>query len=58
MKISTTDPITHNDVSDPEEHPFIIEGEGEDVVKIYFENEANKAIYLDIKIEESSTNRG
>lgn len=28
MRISTTDPITLNDVRNPEGHPFVIEGSG------------------------------
>ncbi|GMQ77126.1 MAG: hypothetical protein BMS9Abin01_2440 [Gammaproteobacteria bacterium] len=51
MRIQTTDPITLNTVEDPENHPFIIEGEGENALKIYFETEENKKAYLDIDIE-------
>ncbi len=51
MRISTTDPITMNDVPDPEGHPFVIEGEGENAIKIYFESEETKRQYLDIEVE-------
>ena len=51
MKISTTDPISMNDVPDPEDHPFVIEGSGDNAIKIYFENEENKQAYMDIAIE-------
>lgn len=51
MMISTTDPITLNDVPDPENHPFVIEGEGENAIKIYFESEKTKQQYLDIEVE-------
>ncbi|MDH5229881.1 MAG: hypothetical protein OEY38_07480 [Gammaproteobacteria bacterium] len=51
MRISTTDPITLNDVHDLDQHPFIIEGTGDDALKIYFENEETKQQYLDIAVE-------
>ena len=51
MMISTTDPISLHDVNDPEKHPFVIEGEGNTAIKIYFENEENKREYLDIAVE-------
>ena len=51
MIISTTDPISLMDVQDPESHPFVIEGEGDNALKIYFENEENKKAYLGIEVE-------
>ena len=51
MMISTTDPISLRDVPDPENHPYVIEGEGENAIKIYFENEENKKAYLAIEVE-------
>ena len=51
MRISTRDPTTLNDVPDPENHPYVIEGEGDSAIKIYFENEENKKAYLDIAVE-------
>ncbi|WP_455200862.1 hypothetical protein [Kaarinaea lacus] len=51
MIISTTDPISLTDVQNPETHPFVVEGEGENALKIYFENEENKNIYLGIDVE-------
>lgn len=53
MMISTTDPITMNDVTDPENHPYLIEGEGPSAIKIYFESEQTKQEYLDIATEHS-----
>ncbi|MDH5191157.1 MAG: hypothetical protein OEW89_07895 [Gammaproteobacteria bacterium] len=47
MRVTTTDPISLHDVSQPEVHPFVIEGKGESALKIYFENEKNKRTYLD-----------
>ena len=51
MRISTTDPITMNDVPNPEAHPFVVEGEGDSALKIYFESEETKREYLDIAVE-------
>lgn len=48
MRISTLDPMTLNDVTDLDNAPYIIDGEGTNALKIYFENETNKAEYLDI----------
>lgn len=47
MIVTTTDPVTGKEVSNPETHPFLIEGEGEYALKIYFESEATKRAYLD-----------
>jgi len=51
MRVSTTDPITLHDVPNPEKHPFIIEGNGDNALKIFFENEENKKIYKEIAVE-------
>jgi len=51
MRISTTDPITGKDIPNPEGRPFVIEGSGDSALKIYFETEENKRIYLDIPVE-------
>jgi hypothetical protein len=42
----TRDPITLNDVQDLDHAPCLIEGSGNNALKIYFESEANKAEYL------------
>lgn len=46
MIITTTDPITGREVQQPDTHPFLIEGEGEYALKIYFESEDTKLAYL------------
>lgn len=46
---TTTDPITLRDVPDPELHPCVYEGDGENGIEIYFESEATKQMYLDIE---------
>lgn len=47
MIVTTTDPVTGKEVCNPESHPFLIEGEGEYALKIYFESEATKRAYLE-----------
>jgi len=51
MRITTTDPISGHDVKDPDKHPFVVEGAGDNALKIYFENEENKKAYLEIATE-------
>ncbi len=46
----TRDPITLNDVSNLAEAPFVVEGQGSGMIKIYFESEANKQEYLATKV--------
>lgn len=48
---TTTDPISANEVLNPEEHPSVFEGEGENWLKIYFENEENRQAYLSLGLE-------
>ncbi len=47
MIITTRDPVTGRSITDPETHPFTIEGEGPAALKIFFESEATKQAYLD-----------
>lgn len=47
MIISTKDPISMNDITDIENAAYVVEGDGNNALIIYFENEANKAEYLD-----------
>lgn len=46
MRITTTDPMTLKDVNDLDNAPFIVDGEGENAIKIYFETEQNRDEYL------------
>lgn len=48
---STTDPITLNDVLNPEQHPCVYEGDGDNGLEIYFENEENRQIYLNMSMD-------
>ena len=51
MHIRTTlDPISLRDVPDPESHPCLYEGDGVNGVEIYFENETNKQMYMDMEM--------
>ena len=48
---TTTDPISLRDVPDPESHPCVYDGGGDNGLEIYFENETNRQIYLAMKLE-------
>ena len=53
MNIRTTlDPITLHDVRNPEQHPCLYEGDGENGLEIYFESEETKQQYLDMELED------
>ena len=58
MNIHTLDPITLNDVTDLENAPYVVEGEGERAIKIYFESEENKKEYLEIPVHGSDGGSG
>ena len=55
MRRSTLDPISMNDVTDVENAPYVVEGEGPNALKIYFESEDNKAEYLDIPLHTANS---
>jgi len=46
--ITTTDPITGEEIRNPEYKPFVIEGRDHLAIKIYFESEETRRQYLDI----------
>ncbi|MDQ7075757.1 MAG: hypothetical protein Q9O24_11535 [Gammaproteobacteria bacterium] len=48
---TTTDPITSREVTDPEHHPCVYDGDGINGLEIYFENEKNKQVYLAMELE-------
>ncbi|MCU7842400.1 MAG: hypothetical protein KZQ93_01010 [Candidatus Thiodiazotropha sp. (ex Monitilora ramsayi)] len=50
---TTTDPITLREVPNPEQHPCLYEGDGENGVEIYFESEETKRMYIDMELEDS-----
>ena len=49
---STTDPITLREVPDPDNHPCVYDGDGDNGLEIYFENEENRRAYLDMELED------
>lgn len=52
MRIQTTDPISGKDVTATEHAPFVVEGSGDDALKIYFNSDENRQVYLDVETEE------
>ena len=50
-RLSTTDPISMNDVNDLEGKPFLVVGTRYNDLTIYFENEQNRQMYEDIPVE-------
>lgn len=50
-KICTTDPISLGDIPDTRGKPYLVEGDTENNVVIYFESEENKRQYLAIPVE-------
>jgi len=46
MIVLITDPITNNLVTNPKNHPFVIEGTERNLTKIYFESQATREAYL------------
>ncbi len=58
MRQTTLDPISLEDVTDLEQAPFVVEGEGENAIKIYFQSEANKREYLALEVHGSSNSAG
>lgn len=46
MNITSTDPITGEQLKHLEFKPFVIEGVGELAIKIYFESEETRRTYL------------
>lgn len=50
MRVTTLDPISLEDVTDLENAPFVVEGEGEGAIKIYFRSEQKRREYLDMEM--------
>lgn len=49
---TTTDSISLHDASDPNNHPCLYEADGDNGLEIYFENEENEKIYMDMELED------
>ena len=58
MITTALDPITLNDVTDLENAPYVIEGEGDSALRIYFESEKNKQEYLNTEVHGSDDMSG
>ena len=58
MRQTTLDPISLEDVTDLEQAPFVVEGEGDHAIKIYFQSEDNKREYLEPEVHGSSNSAG
>jgi hypothetical protein len=54
----TRDPITLNDVQDLASAPFVVEGQDDKAVKIYFESESNRDEYLGMESHEGVNSSG
>ena len=48
---TTTDPISNREVLNPDDHPCVYDGDGENGLEIYFENEQNRQMYLNMEME-------
>lgn len=55
---TTTDPISNHEVANPEQHPCVFEGDGDNGIEIYFENEENRQTYLEMELEDKKVLRG
>ncbi len=55
---TTTDPITLHDVPNPEQHPCVFEGDGDNGIEIYFESEQNRQTYLKMELEDRKVLQG
>ena len=58
MRTTTTDPMTGNEVTDTDNAPFVIEGQDDNALKIYFESEVSRQEYLEFSEESSATDTG
>ena len=58
MRVTTTDPMTGNEVTETETAPFVIEGDGDDALKIYFESEASRQEYVAFSAESDTADAG
>ena len=49
---TTTDPVTLKDVTNPGEHPYILDGDWEEGLLIYFENEQTRRTFQELDEDE------
>ena len=43
----TTDPISMNDIKNPDEHLCLYDGDGDNGLEIYFESEENRNVFIE-----------
>lgn len=55
---TTLDPITLNDVPDPDNHPHLIIGDANNGLDIAFESEETKQAYLDLRLADIKAVKG
>ena len=48
MRVTNRDPMTGNEVQDRAGAPYVLEGSGDDALKVYFESEESRQAYLAI----------
>ena len=58
MRVSTLDPMTLQDVTDLDNAPFVVEGEGDGAIKIYFQSQENRRAYLDMEMHGPENSEG
>ncbi|MHB8253062.1 MAG: hypothetical protein ACYDEV_05055 [Acidiferrobacter sp.] len=51
MRIERTDPVTGHTIVQPDKHPYVVEGEDGDTLKIFFESEDTRQEYLSVATE-------
>lgn len=51
MRATTVDPMTGNEVTDTGNAPFVVEGEGDDALKLYFESEVSQREYIEFSAD-------
>ena len=52
MRVQTTDPTSLKDVADTKRAPFVIEGIGEDAMRIFFVSDENRQADLNVEYME------
>ncbi len=55
---ATRDSLSQRDVPDPESHPCVFEGDGDNGIETCFETGANRQTYLGLKLEERKVLQG
>ena len=50
MRTTTLDPMSLNDVTDLENAPHLIEGEGGNAIRIHFESAQNRDDYMNMQV--------